>query len=254
MSEEVDLGTIYKNQEVVADNQVIMDQKLSKLEQALSRTLEHLTPKEQKELEQKGRQATVADIETALSKQKEVDKQEQHQQQVLQQLQSIAETKLDTAEESVQALFEKAEIEYDEDAKEDFDDWSRKFIDKGLAEQKEEGSKKFDWNKFNDRMKAKFQKSYRIKLEESEEEEDEEKPKAKAKSPKSLTGLNDEVGLDIKPSGKFDKMMERLDAHNRISRGTPKPGDSKMSLDELIKVHRIINHAKNKQRGMADVA
>lgn len=254
MSEEVDISALYKNQEVVADNQVIIDQKLSKLEQALAKTLEHLTPKEQKELESKNKQATVADVEDVIKKQKETDRNEQAQQQVLQKLQAIAEEKLDTAEEIVQAVFEKAEIEYDENAKIDFDDWSRKFIDKGLAEQKEAGSKQFDWEKFNNRMKAKFQQSYRIKLEESEDEEEEEKPKAKMKSPKSLTGLNDEVGLDVKPGGKFDKMMERLESHNRVIRGTPKAGDAKMSLEELIKVHRVINHAKNKQRGMAEIA
>ena len=255
MEEGLDVGALYKNQEVIAENQVIMDKKFSAIETALGKALEHLTPKEQKELESKGKHATVADVELALQKQKEIERQEKANEQVLHQLQTIAEQKLDTAEEAVQSLFQKAEIEYDEDAKEDFDEWSRRFIDKGLAEQKEAGSKKFDWKKFQDRMESKFQKSYRIKVEKEDEEEDEEeeKPKGKIKSPKALTGLNDEVGLDVKPGSKFDKMMERLEAHNRVTRGTPKAGDSKMSLDELIKVHRVINQTRNKQGRMAEV-
>ena len=241
--------------ETIANNQVVIDKEikgqketLTKLEKALT---DALTPKEKKEIEAKNRTATVSDIEEALKNQKIEEKKERDLNERIHQLQTLAEEKLDVAESVVEKLFEKAELEYDEDAKEDFDDWSDKFIKKGLEEQKENGARKFDWEKFNDRMKTKFQKSYRIKLEEGEEEEEEEKPKAKSKSPKSLTGLNDEVSPDLKPGNKFDKMIAQLEGHRRVKQGTPKAGDRKLSEIELIEYHRIINREKNKQTRMA---
>ena len=239
MVEEVDYNQVIENQKIVADNQYVMDQKMSKIEQALSKALDQLTPKEQRELEEKKKTPTIEDVEKILDRKEQEKKQERAAQEQFNHLKKAAEDRMDVVEDSIKEFLEKNEIDFDEDAEELFDTWSKKMVDKGLEEQKTNGGN-FDWKKYQERMEAKFAKNFRLNLDKSEDEE-EEKPKRRETKP--LTGLNDSVSFKSEKGDKYDKLMDKLSAHNK--------GTTKMSLDELISVHSQLNRAKNK-RGMAE--
>lgn len=242
MEQEFDVSTLAENDQVIANNQVLLDQKVGKLEAALTKALDHLTPKEEKELLEKKRNPTVEDVENLLKKQKDQDRLESQAKEQYANLTQIAQEKLDTSEETIQALFKDHEIEYSTKHEKFFDRVSKEYI----ADWQAKGSKVMDWEDFNRFMKSEFQEQYDI----AKEDED-EKPQAKRKEAKPMTGLNEGVSFENKKGDRFDKIEEKLAAHNRVLRGTPKAGDVRMDSLELNALHSEINRAKNKR--MAEV-
>lgn len=222
----------------VSENQVALYDRLDALEQKL--LAEKKTPEQIAEEERK-KPLTEEKLQKILTDKEKADEEKRIKEKTYNEAVEVAAEKFNKVEESIKALCEKHDIPFKESV---FNRISNENIKLGNAEMAANKTM-FDWKKFEQRVREEVLDTYDKK----DDGEKVEKKEIKAGS-KSLTGLQDEVSMDVQGKG-ADRVseLERIAAgHFRAKAGNPRAGDRELSYEELNTLDREVNHARNQLR------
>lgn len=218
----------------VSENQVALYDRLGELEKKLLEAKK--TPEEIAQEEAK-KPLTEEKLQKLLEEKEKKEELKKAQEKEFEKLADIAAQKFNIIEANVKTFCEEKGIPFKESV---FNRMSTENIKLGNSEMKTNNTP-FDWSKFEERVKADLLDIYA---------DTETKKEVKVGS-KSLTGVQDEVSLDLGGGKGVDRVAEleqMLAGHFRTIKGNPRSGDRELSYEELTSLDREVNHGRNQLR------